>query len=335
MKKVLLLMVVSVILICILSGCNAHIHKYTDVTCTSPKICEECGKIAKEALGHKYTDATCTSASVCSRCKSVGRNALGHDFIFNEEDTCTSYSHCSRCGLTSGEMRGHMYIDATCTTSKVCTRCNYVAHDALGHDFSSSTCTSAQICKRCGEKQGMALGHDYSEATCNAPKTCKRCGGTDGVALGHTYAENICIRCGQIDPESLPVGLDKLYLIDNVDYSCSTDSFTDTYGNIYNEAVHIYKYTWLSRDGFSIHNLDSKYSSFSGSLVAGNDMHALVTVKIYVDDVLKFSTSNFSRDTGKIDFEIDVSNAKKLKIVVKSTYNSKYHIAIVNAELIK
>ena len=334
MKKVLLLMVVSVILICILSGCNAHIHKYTDVTCTSPKICEECGKIAKEALGHKYTDATCTSASVCSRCKSVGRNALGHDFIFNEEDTCTSYSHCSRCGLTSGEMRGHMYIDATCTTSKVCTRCNYVAHDALGHDFSSATCTSAQICKRCGEKQGMALGHDYSEATCNVPKTCKRCGGTDGVALGHTYAENICIRCGQIDPESLPVGLDKLHLIDAWGYTCSKDIFTDTFGNKYNNAAHVYRSGYLVHELYTIHNLNDKYSVFSGSIVAGNDMNNTVAVNIYVDDVLKFSTSNFTRETGKVDFEIDVLNANKLKIVV-SYGGYLTHVAIVNAELIK
>ncbi len=39
---------------------TAHEHNYLDATCTSPKVCTDCGETYGEALGHDYVDGKCT-----------------------------------------------------------------------------------------------------------------------------------------------------------------------------------------------------------------------------------------------------------------------------------
>ena len=114
----------------------------------------------------------------------------------------------------------HTFLDATCDSPKTCA-CGETAGVALGHQFAAATCTSTQICDRCGGIGEPELGHDFAAADCTTPQTCARCGRVEGEALGHDYVDTKCSRCGKTDPDSLPVGLQELFLIDSAYYDYS------------------------------------------------------------------------------------------------------------------
>lgn len=242
------------------------------------------------------------------------------------EPTCTEPATCI-CGAHKGGALGHDFVDATCTTSKICLRCNVTTETALGHNYTTATCTSPQICTRCEDVTGAPLGHDYAEATCLIPKTCKKCQATTGQPMGHTYADNKCIRCQQVDPDSLPVELESLQLISYHQYEVK-QLLTDTYGNIYNKA---YRYTARAN---SVHYLEQKYSTFTGSIMVPNDAPDASSIQIYVDDNLVYEVNDITRETFKIDFSIDVKNAIKIKITTSGKYSDS-SIAIGDAQLVR
>lgn len=209
------------------------------------------------------------------------------------------------------------------------------------HSYSNATCTSPKKCS-CGATAGTALGHQFSSATCTSPQICSRCGTTSGNALGHNYVKNKCSRCGKVDPDSLPVGLNSLFLVDSFKYKYKNGAFTDSFGNSYNGA-HYYTNLYESRNGkepHSIHNLNNSYKSFSGSIVASTTTYADSTyyINIYTDNNLVFSKTNFTRTSGKVDFKIDVTNCQTLKIVSGLETGSgdyRQELCIVNAQLSK
>lgn len=236
----------------------------------------------------------------------------------------------------------HSYSNATCTSPKKCS-CGATAGTALGHQFSSATCTSPQICSRCGATSGNSLGHSYSAADCSSPKTCTRCGQTSGSALGHNYVNNKCSRCGKVDPDSLPVRLNSLYLIDRSfgnswhKYEYTNSAFTDSFGNVYDGA---HCYIGVTSEQYSTHNLDEQFSNFTGSIVATprTSTAGTYSISIYVDGVLKYSKAKFSKTTGKVDFSVDVKGGRTLTI--KACMDSGHgdlnmDIAVVNAQLTK
>lgn len=106
-------------------------HKWTDATCTEPKICSICGKTEGKALGHRWKDATCTKAKTCSICMKTDGEALGHKW---KDATCTEPQICSVCKQTKGEKLDHLPAkwstlkEATCTSTgekeTICKRCN-------------------------------------------------------------------------------------------------------------------------------------------------------------------------------------------------------------------
>ena len=255
--------------------------------------------------------------------------------------TQTQTNQSKPTSTTNQPIHTHSYSNATCTSPKKCS-CGATAGTALGHQFSTATCTSPKICSRCGTTSGNALGHSYSAANCNSPKTCTRCGQTEGSALGHNYVNNKCSRCGKVDPDSLPVGLESVHLIDSHKYQYKTGTFTDSFGNIYN-GVHYITDLYENCNGREPHatfNINGKYSTFSGSIVAATITEPEFTyyINIYVDNVLKFSKKGFSKTSGKVDFKIDIKNASTLKITagIEQTMGDWHQeIGIVNAQLIK
>ena len=110
MKKVSLLILVSMILLLAFTSCDmlpesvvgtidnvkdtvlgilgkdTHEHVWTDATCESPKTCE-CGETEGEALGHAWTEATCAAPKTCSVCQATEGEALGHTW---DDATCTA-----------------------------------------------------------------------------------------------------------------------------------------------------------------------------------------------------------------------------------------------------
>ena len=309
-KKTLALLLCATLLLPTLVGCAEdafHIHNWEKATCTSPMWCE-CGETYGDAKGHQYTAATCTEPS-----------------------------KCTRCGKSSGSSLGHMTDSSSnpCTEDQICTRCGVTVRSASGHNFSSASCTMASTCLRCGESKGAPLGHNFADATCESPSQCTRCGRTDGNALGHLYDNDTCIRCGQIDPDTLPVGLNGVYVISSECYEYSENIFIDTYGDVYNGANKYNNTGWNNYSVFSIHNLKKEYKTFCATLVAGNAMGSTNTIEIYVDDVLKHRIDNYNRETGAIDFSVNVEGASKLKIQVLRDYYDSLDIALVNAQLYK
>lgn len=236
----------------------------------------------------------------------------------------------------------HSYVAATCTSPKMCTSCGETIGDALEHNFLAATCTNPQICSRCGETSGDPLGHDYDAATCTLPQTCIRCDKTEGEPLGHEYVDNICFRCGQVDPDSLPVALEELFVVDSSEkmysgYHYDSGSFTDSFGNVY-DGVHLYRKVY--NEQYSIHNLNGMYSVFEGSIVAASYTNSKPTyiIRIYVDDVLMYSETGFTKTTGKVNFSVDVSGGTLLTIKVSqagSMGDYDMDVGIVNAQLRK
>ncbi len=53
------------------------------------------------------------------------------------------------------------------------------------HNWQDATCTAAKVCTLCGETDGEALGHNWQAATCTAPNTCTRCGESYGSVIPH------------------------------------------------------------------------------------------------------------------------------------------------------
>lgn len=214
----------------------------------------------------------------------------------------------------------HRYMAATCEQPKICS-CGARAGMALGHNYIAATCTSPKICRRCGKRSGSALGHRYSNATCTSPKKCTRCNSTIGNALGHNYVSNKCTHCGKVNPDSLPVGLDKLVVIDSsTNYKYDSSSFQDTYGNNY-IGVHLFGYSY-SGDAYAIYNLNQKYKTFSGSIVASTALEscAYIDYYFYLDDTLIYSQTKLEKITPKIDFNINVSGGTKLTIKTKTYF---------------
>lgn len=99
MKKLISLVVVSVMILGSITGCG-HEHTWVDATCTEPKTCTGCGETEGEALGHDWKEATCTEPKTCSRCGQTEGEALGHKL---SEANYQDAPVCSVCGETVGE----------------------------------------------------------------------------------------------------------------------------------------------------------------------------------------------------------------------------------------
>lgn len=124
---------------------TAHTHSWKKATCTTPKICKDCGVTEGEAKGHSWSDATCTSPKKCKNCDATEGEAKGHTW---SEATCTSPKKCTVCNATEGEAGNH-----NTNSNGICTICgnNAVAESyayLAGSDFRS-------------------IRRDYSTATAN------------------------------------------------------------------------------------------------------------------------------------------------------------------------
>lgn len=283
----------------------------------------------------KYIPALDTDKTASSDAADVIMGIFECDHIYGEA-TCTEPKKCTKCGETEGSPIGHDHSAPTCTEPKICVRCGDETGEALGHNFSDATCKKPKTCKRCYITEGVALEHDYADADCIAPAKCVYCGQTSGDALGHRYADNVCINCGAVDPDSVPVGLDAVHVIDSSGYSYKQDSFGDSFGYTHTP-YHLYG---DYRDSYSIHYLNGEYSKFSGAIVASEKMGSSVeyAISVYVDGVLKYTKSNLKKTSGRVDFEVDVAGGQQLTIKIATNnayYSNDHYTAVVEAELFK
>lgn len=141
---------------------------------------------------------------------------------------------------------------------------------------------------------------------------------------------------------AMPVGLHELYLIDSAYYEYRTGSFVDSFGNSY-AGVHYFERLFQSNNGTEPHatyNLDCAYGEFKGSIVATPYTNTDKTyyIHIYTDDVLVYTFTGYTKTTGKVDFDIDVTNVEKLSICMGQENRggaTDCDVCIVNAQLTK
>ena len=246
------------------------------------------------------------------------------------EANCTTPKTCA-CGATDGFILGHDFINATCTSSQICSRCGLTNGDALGHSYNDATCTKPRTCSRCKTTDGEKLGHDYSEATCLEPQICKRCSATSGDALGHDYVDYFCSRCGKQDPNSFPVRLDTLPVVDSgTFYEYSDNSLSDNFGNTY-AGFHCFGGD-TSGNSYAVYYLDGKYTSFSCDVLTLCNED--VSFAIYVDDEMVYKSNKFNKVDGSMHVDIDIKDGQQLKIMAwNHKYRWKDNIYLVNTEL--
>ena len=58
----------------------AHVHIFSNATCTSPKTCS-CGATEGKANGHEWKDATCSDPQTCMVCGTTSGTTVDHSFF--------------------------------------------------------------------------------------------------------------------------------------------------------------------------------------------------------------------------------------------------------------
>ena len=147
------------------------------------------------------TVALSFSLVACGSVSGGPNNTCNHKLVVDEAINPT----CESIGLTSGV---HCSVcDAVLTKQEVV--------PALGHNYENNVCT------RCGKQDTSVTPHEHTVVTDEAiAPTCESIGLTEGShcstcdavlvkqevvpALGHNYENNVCTRCGEKDPESIP-----------------------------------------------------------------------------------------------------------------------------------
>jgi len=109
---------------------------------------------------------------------------------------------------------------------------------------------------------------------------------------------------------------------------------TDSFGNI-NDGAHHFD---GSGGAFAIYNLNSRFTSFTGLIVANQHTGsgASMTIEIRGDGSLLFIEREFTRRTGAVEFDVDVAGVTQLEIRTSNQGSySNGHISIVNAALLR
>ena len=120
--------------------------------------------------------------------------------------------------------------------------------------------------------------------------------------------------------------LDSIVVVDSNNYSSDYTLCMDSYGELYHDG-----YGFDSRkDGYALYNLNQGYESFSGFIFPQRnaDKEMSSTIKIIADGKEVFSKSGIKNTTNAIEFNIDVSNVKTLKIESSSDDGAKWDTSI-------
>ena len=248
MKKVSLLLFVTLILLLAFAACtaNKHEHEFADATCESPAKCS-CGVTQGEALGHDMTAATCTAPATCNVCGAVDGAALGHSW---RDATCTAPKTCLTCNETEGTPAAHKNDivleakDPTCSATGLtagvkCSACNTITTEQevvskLPHteailEAKESTCSEAgltegkqcSVCKEILVAQQPTDKKAHTEEILEAKEsTCSAKGLTEG--LWCTVCEEILV--AQEETDKKPHTLET---ITGTPATCTQDGLTD------------------------------------------------------------------------------------------------------------
>lgn len=120
----------------------------------------------------------------------------------------------------------------------------------------------------------------------------------------------------------LPIRLVDCYEVESSDdgswYGSSIDEgdWTDSLGNEHKDSLRITQNSGYRK--YVTYNINEKYATLSGVLAygAGSSYSAPITIKIYLDDTLIYTSASLVKTSQPTTFSVDITNGKLLRIEV-------------------
>ena len=191
MKKVSLLILVSLILLLSFASCTLLDellgkapaeceHEWTEATCAAPKTCTKCNATEGEAAAHDWAAATCTAPKTCKTCNETEGAPNGHTEVTLQAVAPT----CTSTGLTEGKK-----CSVCNTVTKEQTTVAKLAHTEVDVPGTAATCTTTgmtdgkqcSVCQTWTVPQEVVPEHGHTLETLPAQAaTCTEDGLTEG-----------------------------------------------------------------------------------------------------------------------------------------------------------
>ena len=130
---------------------------------------------------------------------------------------------------------------------------------------------------------------------------------------------------------SVPVELQTLPLIDSSEDNLndkaivSNFSFSDIDGNIYHNYFRLHDHG--GNKEFRTFNLNGEYTNFSGTYFTTSNINPdhWITFEILADDIKIYESSKLQRNTPAVNFDINITNVKKLTIQGFTPYSTSVY----------
>lgn len=110
----------------------------------------------------------------------------------------------------------------------------------------------------------------------------------------------------------------------------------DVFGTTHADSARFWvveKSGWQNTE-YIVYELNGSYTTLAGEIVSGSssDAGSYATILIYLDDVLTYTSPEITLTTQPVQFEIDVSGVKQIRVVC-TTDSSAFNYCIVDAVL--
>jgi len=132
-----------------------------------------------------------------------------------------------------------------------------------------------------------------------------------------------------------PVGMQDLEEIDALDIWYKNETIRDMFGNSYKGGMFLTYGDF--KNTYAEYKLDGKYTRFTGKIIVSTDTRPdrRITYWIYLDDELVQTRENITIKTKPMDFDIDLTGAKTMKIVMKASGHIDTELYFVNTQIYK
>ena len=132
-----------------------------------------------------------------------------------------------------------------------------------------------------------------------------------------------------------PVELQDLEVTDALDIWYKSERIRDFFGNTYDGGTFLTYGDF--QNTYACYNLNGEYTRFTGTIIVSTDTRPdrRITYWIYLDDKLVQTRENITIQTQPMKFDIDLTGAKTMKIVMKASGYIDTELYFVNTQVYK
>ena len=132
-----------------------------------------------------------------------------------------------------------------------------------------------------------------------------------------------------------PIGMQDLEEIDALDIWYKNETIRDFFGNSYKGGMFLTYGDF--KNTYAEYKLDGKYSRFTGNIIVSTETrpNRRITYWIYLDDELVQTREDITTQTKPMKFDIDLTGAKTMKIVMKANAHIDTELYFVNTKVYK